>query len=169
MWCTVKTRSKWKNLIVAGDTGIARDITSFDIRQRRIESLTRSCLTGGDRLKEKKVFQPVPTSYPVSGFPYKEGNSPEPISGDCLKRAELKTKQNNNDTPYFVLDNHNVNVAHYVPTPVPSTMSSEWEISMYDAHELFSCIQTDSEEVIRGCVFALPTLRIEVWALLIYS
>jgi hypothetical protein len=48
------------------------------------------------------------------------------IVGDSLERAELKTKEY--DTPYFVLYNHNVNVSYYVPTSVPSTMSSECEI-----------------------------------------
>jgi hypothetical protein len=118
---------------------------------------------------KKKVFQPIPTSYPVSVFLYKGSNSPEPISGDCLKRAELKTKQNNNDTPHFLLDNHNLNVGHYVPTHVPSTMFPEWEITFYDAHVLYSCIQTDHDEVIQRCGVALRTHRIEVWALLTYS
>jgi hypothetical protein len=122
---SVKTRSTWKNFIVAGGPGTGRCSPSFDPRQRRLECVTRSSLTDGDRLKEKKFFQHVPTSYPVSWFPYKENNSPEPIRRDILKRAELKKKQNNNDTPHFVLDKHNVNFAHYVPTLVLSTMSTE--------------------------------------------
>jgi hypothetical protein len=153
---------------VADDPGIATSLLSF---ARPSATATRTCnsflLTGGERLgrrrrKTGKSSKPVPTSYSVSGLPYKEGNSPEPISGDCLKRAELKTKES--DNPHFILGNHNVNVAYYVSSSVPSTVSSECEISLHDAHELFSCIQTDGEEVIRRficCGFVLRTRRIE--------
>jgi hypothetical protein len=54
-----KTRSTWKNLIVAGGPGTARSSPSFDPRQRRFVCETRSCITGGDRLKEKEKSLPT--------------------------------------------------------------------------------------------------------------
>jgi hypothetical protein len=72
-----------------------------------------------------------------------------------LKRAELKTKEY--DTPHFVRERRllrfHIRAEHRV-------------LGMYDthAHELLSCIQTDSEEVIGRFIcrgVALRTRRIE--------
>jgi hypothetical protein len=115
-------------------------------------------------LKEKKKSSNLfPRHIRYPGFLIRKVTRPS-LSAETVEKSGTETKQNNNDTPHFVLDNHKVDVSHYVPTHVPRTMSSEWVINLKDAHELFSCIQTDREEVIRPCGVALLTRRIEVWA-----